>query len=97
LPQKVRDVDKALKKKGFQESGKPNPDHDYYVFHYKGKKTQVITKISHGEKELHDRLCSRMAQQLRLNTRQFHDFVDCGLTYEAYVTILVQAKIVGDM
>lgn len=96
MPQKVRDVDRALKQKGFQEIGKRNPDHNYYVFHYQGKKTQVITKISHGEKELHDRLCSCMARQLRLNTRQFHNFVACDLTHEAYVRILMRAEIIDE-
>lgn len=92
MPLKVRDVDSALRKKGFQESGKKNPDHTYYILFYNGKRTGIFTKISHGEKELRDGLCSLMARQIKLTRRQFDEFVDCPLTYDLYVRILVQAS-----
>ena len=92
MPLKVRDIDSALRKKGFQESNKKNPDHIYYFLYHKGNKTRIKTKISHGERELHDGLCAAMAREIKLTRRQFNDFVDCPLTYELYVRILVQAS-----
>jgi hypothetical protein len=90
LPQKARDVDAVLKSKGFQE--KPKKDHVYYFFYYKGKKTNIFTKISHGEHEIHDKNCSSMAKQMKLNNAQFRDFVDCVLTGAAYLKFLLDSK-----
>jgi len=89
LPQKARDVQKALKAKGFQESTKR--DHIYYFLFHNGKKTNIFTKVSHSSSEIDDRNCSSMARQIRLSNPQFRDFVDCALTYDIYVKTLVQA------
>jgi hypothetical protein len=90
LPQKAREVDAVLKLKGFQVKDKK--DHVYYFFYYKGKKTNIFTKISHGEQDIHDRNCSSMAKQMRLNNAQFRDFVDCALTAAAYLKFLLDSK-----
>ena len=92
MPQKARDVAAALQTKGFRESANKRRDHHYYFFHYHGKKTNIFTKISHGESEIHDRNCSFMAKQMKLNNAQFKDFVDCPLTPEKYLKILVDSK-----
>jgi hypothetical protein len=90
VPQRARDVSGALKLKGFQESSKR--DHAYYFFYYNGKKTNIFTKISHGESEIDDRNCSSMARQIKLNGAQFREFVNCPLTLELYVKFLEESK-----
>ena len=90
MPQRARDVEGALKAKGFQEKDKR--DHVYYFFYYKGKKTNIFTKISHGENEIHDKNCSSMARQIKLNSAQFKDFVACPLTPELYLKLLLDSK-----
>jgi hypothetical protein len=90
LPQKARDVHAVLKSKGFQD--KNTQDHVYYFFYYKGKKTNIFTKISHGEREIHDKNCASMAKQMKLNNSQFREFVDCALTAAAYLKFLLDSK-----
>jgi hypothetical protein len=85
---KVRNVKRALKAKGFREEDR---HHHYYFLERLGKLTPIYTKISHGETDLYDSLCSQMAHQMRLTTTQFRRFVDCTLTAERYVSILVSA------
>jgi hypothetical protein len=94
VPQRARDVDGALKLKGFKETDKR--DHVYYFFYYKGKKTNIFTKISHGENEIHDKNCSSMARQIRLNSAQFREFVACGLKTEMYLQLLLDSKHIED-
>lgn len=90
MPQKARDVAKALKEKGFKEESKR--DHIYFFLYYNGKKTHIRTKISHGESEIHDKNCSFMAREIRLSNPQFRDFVDCPLKGPEYLKLLVDAK-----
>ena len=92
MPQKVSDVKSALLTKGFQKADKKKPDHDYYFFFNGGKKTNIFTKISHGEREIHDQNCSNMAKQMRLTNPQFRNFVDCPLGVNEYVQLLIQGK-----
>lgn len=87
MPQKARDVKRALTQKGFQES-KKRDHHVYFLFH-DGKKTNIKTKISHGCSEIPDSLCSTMAKEMRLRNRDFNNFVDCSLKFEGYLEILV--------
>jgi len=93
LPEKADDVKAALLEKGFREGDR---DHKFYFFHFKGKKTRVYTKISHGEREIHDENCRNMARQMRLSPLQFSEFVDCPLTLEKYVQILIQGNHLDD-
>jgi hypothetical protein len=92
LPQQARNVRDALLKKGFKDADKRNPDHDFYFFYHNGKKTSVFTKISHGEREIHDGNCSNMAKQMKLSKKQFNDFVDCPLELKHYVQHLIQGN-----
>ena len=94
LPQRARDVGGALKSKGFKETSKR--DHVYYFFYFKGKKTNIFTKISHNESEIHDKNCSSMARQIKLNNAQFKDFVDCPLKSEMYLRLLLDSRHIED-
>lgn len=91
MPLKTRDVKKALSSKGFKE--KKERDHFYYFFYYKGKKTSIFTKISHGQREIGDNICSQMAKQTRLTNGQFRRLVDCHLTEEGYIDTLIEGKV----
>jgi len=90
LPQKVRDVKRALTTKGFQEE--EERDHRYYFYFHEGKKSGIFTKISHGESEIHDKNCSKMAKQIKLSGPQFGKFVDCELEKDEYLKHLIDGK-----
>jgi hypothetical protein len=92
LPQQALAVRSALLKKGFKDADKKNPDHDFYFFYHNGKKTNIFTKISHGEREIGDPNCSNMAKQMRLTNRQFKDFVSCPMELQHYVQHLIQCN-----
>lgn len=78
---KSREIEAALKKKGFEEIKWVN--HKYYYFlDQKGNQTPVKTKTSHGDIEYGGKMLSLMKKQLHLNTEQFDDLVKCPLTEE---------------
>jgi hypothetical protein len=59
-----------------------------------GKKSARSTMISHGEREIGDRLLGRMARQVGLPMRDFLRLVDCPMSqadYEAAVFVEDQA------
>jgi hypothetical protein len=86
----VRDVKKALQIKGFREEKR---DHWYYLFYHNGKKTDIYTKISYNQTDISKPLCSAMARQMRLSgNSQFEEFVDCDLTHQKYLQLLIIGK-----
>ncbi len=86
---KVKDISSALKKKGFVEN--PSCDHIRYTLYNNGKKTGVYTFISHGLKEYGDSLISSVKKQLRLQSKsEFQDFVNCPMTKEDYIKLLIE-------
>ena len=85
MPKPAKDVAAGLRKKGFQSENSKDVHYRLYV---NGKKTMVCTKISHGEKEIHDGLLGAMARQLKLSRKQFNDLVDCPLQQHEYLKIL---------
>jgi len=65
-----------LKKKGFtSEMSK----HIKLTFQHNGCDTQIRTWVSHGKKEIGDRLLSLMAEQLHLSKQQFMETIDCTI------------------
>lgn len=88
---KVKDISSALKKKGFVEN--PSRDHIRYTLYNNGKKTGVFTFISHGLKEYGDNLISSVKKQMRLQSKsEFQDFVNCPMTKEDYIKLLIERK-----
>ena len=81
---KGRDIDAALRKKGFRRN--PTGDHVFYYFGH----TFIFTKISHGTMgcSLSADLLSRMARQLHLTKTQFLSLIDCTLDEDGYRAIL---------
>ncbi|WP_167396563.1 hypothetical protein [Leptospira ellinghausenii] len=85
----------SLVRKGFVEQ--PARDHHFYFFYYKGKKTNIFTKISHGSdyKEYRDRLFSSVKKQLRFKTNEdLKKFSECTFTEEQYIKLLQEEGLI---
>ena len=67
---------KALRKKGFSQK---MSGHIKLTFSYSGRDTAIRTWVSHGKKEISDRLLGIMAEQISLSRKQFDDLIDCSL------------------
>ncbi|OQA17299.1 MAG: hypothetical protein BWY64_02147 [bacterium ADurb.Bin363] len=81
------DFEKALLKKGFQEY---TTHHKMFLFYWKGKKTDIRTRISHGEKDFDDSLLNQRKKQIKLNTKQqIIDFINCPMSKEYYINFLI--------
>jgi len=63
MPRSAREVAANLERKGFRAD---DGDHTFVRLFVDGKNTGIRTKISHGEKEIHDGLLAQMARQTRL-------------------------------
>lgn len=85
---KVRDLVKALKKKGFQLY----PEKDHHQFYYltiDGKKYPIYTFISHSYDEYGDSLMGEVKKQLCFKrTIDMEQFFDCPMTKEKYIAML---------
>lgn len=86
MPLKSRDVERALTSKGFKPA---EGDHRFFFLWHNGKKTSIRTKISHGDREIHDNNCALMSRQIYLSRSDFDRFVDCALTWGQYIEKLV--------
>jgi len=84
-----------LLRKGFKEATNKSRDHKWIEFWYKGKLTKIRTKVSHGEKEIGDRLISFMSRQTYLSNNQFREFALCNITELQYIEILKKKMIVS--
>jgi|SRR5665213_327689 len=80
------------KSKGFQLK---EGDHAFYRLFIDGKNSGIRTKISHGEKEIHDGLLGQMAKDTKLAKREFLDLVDCPMMHGQYLAILRERGHVG--
>ena len=82
MPKPARDVMASLEQKGFR---KKENDHTFFHLWVGGKKTYIYTKVSHGEREIRDKLLGMMARQLKLSGKQFRELVDCPFTGEQLI------------
>ena len=92
MPKHARDVITGLVRKGFQ---KKENDHTFLHLFVNGLKTPIYTKVSHGEKQIGDKLLGAMARQVRLTRRQFLDLIECPLSETAYVDLLRNKGAIG--
>ena len=82
MPKSRKDVESALKSKGFQ---KTEGDHHFFIyFTKKGKKTLAKTKTSHSMRDISDDLLSQMARQCKLTKSQFLELVDCPMNRDKF-------------
>lgn len=89
---KTKDLERSLIKKGFL---KEDGDHHYYHLYVDDKKTTVFTKLSHSKSEVDEFILKMMAKQVKLNKKQFEDLINCPLSYEDYIKILTENKIIN--
>ena len=85
MPRDPKEVAANLKRKGFTPG---EGDHTFYRLFVDGKNTGIRTKISHGEKEIHDGLLAQMAKQTKLVKKEFLELIDCPLTLDQYLELL---------
>ena len=96
MPFKVRDVRRALQKKGFVES---TDRHHIYLHHrYNGKETSAYTLVSHGadKDDVGAPLVGKMKKQLHLtSSREVDDLVNCPMSEAQYVVRLKKAGVIS--
>ena len=85
MPKDARALIAGLTRKGFVRR---ENDHTFLHLHVDGRKTPIYTKVSHGAKDISDRLLGVMARQVRLSRQQFLALVDCPLAEAEYLRIL---------
>ncbi|MBQ9607841.1 MAG: hypothetical protein IJV15_00180 [Lachnospiraceae bacterium] len=91
MPRATKDVQKALLKKGFTLEKKR--DHAYYFVYIGNKKTRINTKISHGShKDISDSLLKLMMKEMKLQKKEFDEYMNCTLTKDEYLTFLKENK-----
>lgn len=93
MPRNAKEISSALEKKGFLRRESKDA---YFHLWVDGKKTPIFTKMSQGEREVHDGLLGAMARQLRLRRAQLDDLVECPLSKEEYVQILRAGGYIGE-
>jgi hypothetical protein len=90
LPRNRKDVEAALKQKGFVQS---EGDHHRFVYFTRdGRKTSANTKTSHSPKvkDIADNLLSQMARQCLLTKPRFLELVDCPLERDEYEQFVLE-------
>lgn len=81
---------KNLKNKGFSVAKHKSVDHHYLEF-YHNDLLILHTKISHGsKKDLDGYLIKKMSDQCKLSKSDFAELVNCTLSQEKYIDILVE-------
>ena len=92
----VKDIEKALLKKGFEKlSSKQKSHHTFYYFIYKGKRTNICTYLSHGSKSntYGSGLMNKIQHQLRFSDSKLaEEFLDCPFKEEHYISMLLEMK-----
>jgi hypothetical protein len=87
LPKRVRRVSEvraALLDKGMVEE----PGHHHMFRMDVAGVTTVITRISHGAREIDDYLAGLMSKQCYLRLGEFWELVECPLTREGWLNLI---------
>ncbi|WP_304472254.1 hypothetical protein [uncultured Faecalibaculum sp.] len=87
-----RDVEKALRKKGFKEY--PSDHNSFVLLDPNGKKTLIRTKTSHNKQDIDSCLVDKMRKQLHLSKSDFADLIRCPLSKEVYFTMMKEGGFV---
>lgn len=98
---KVRDFEKAMIKKGFQEKKeiRKNNSHIYYYFIDMNGKVQFNVRTfrsNHSnQKYISDDIISKMARQLNFpDKKTFDSFLECSISRDDYNSMLVEKCII---
>ncbi len=89
---KSREVEQALKKKGFK---KEPGDHNYFILYVNGVRTSVQTHTSHNGQDINSYLFNQMKKQVHLDTNDFINLIECPLSKEKYIEILKDKNIIS--
>ncbi|WNY28782.1 hypothetical protein MmiEs2_09860 [Methanimicrococcus stummii] len=84
---KCREIEHALKKKGFVEIRSHN--HKKFYFQNRSGRFPIKTITSHSNPEYSGILLSQLIHQLHLSPEQFHDLIQCPLSKEKLEEIYV--------
>lgn len=87
MPFNTREIDRALRAKGFRRA---ESHHTMYVLYRAGLKTPIRTKVSHSRDEYGDSLLAQMARQLSLSRGELNELIRCPLSHERYIQLLVE-------
>ena len=90
---KARDIESALSKKGFLHK---ETHHKIFFLCRNGRITGVHTFLSHGQKEYSRDLLAKMKTQLHLSGKEFTDLIQCHLSGEQYLQLLVERGIIEE-
>jgi len=88
---KARDIEAALIKKGFVHK---DTHHRMFYLRVNGKITGVHTFMSHGQMDYSADLLAKMKNQLHLSGKEFTALVQCPLTGERYLRLLIERGVI---
>ena len=91
MPVRTSDIELSLPRKGFEREVS---HHVYFKFRYGGKDWGISTFYSHGQREVGDHLVGRMARQVKLPKADFLRLVQCPMSAEEYLELLVREGLV---
>jgi len=84
-----------LPKKGFVKNA--SGDHIFFYHEFNGKKTGIITKISHTPKmkDITNDIINAIKKQLNLDTnKQVKELIECPMDQNEYLKILADKNII---
>lgn len=87
-----REVEKALKKKGFKDTR--DRKHIFLDLYYEDGETLtgIRTCVSHSTQIIGLPLRKKMSDQLKIKPTEFDKFVSCTLSYKEYLALLRENK-----
>ncbi|MEA2087378.1 MAG: hypothetical protein U9O91_04705 [Candidatus Caldatribacteriota bacterium] len=87
---KKREIEKIFRKLDLKVR---TTGHNYGWLVVDGKKI-LRMHYSHG-RDISDNIANKIRGQLKLSAKDFKNLIKCPLTYQDYITILKQKKIIG--
>jgi hypothetical protein len=81
----AREVRRALLAKGFLLDQRPGRDHDMYILHVNGKKSDFFFKISHGGPDVRRDEIANSARQARVPPSELFKVLCCD--YDGRATL----------
>ncbi|MEK7406395.1 MAG: hypothetical protein AAB225_14940 [Acidobacteriota bacterium] len=60
-----------------------------------GRRRAIRTRLSHGQRKVDDWLLSEMAKQVRLSKQELLSLIDCEMTGEEYLRLMIDRGYFG--